>query len=484
MKKKIAAICALVMIFTVFAPSVGAINVIMNSSYLKFPDQEPVVENGVTLVPLRTIAEALGLEVTWDDPTDTVVIKKDNFFVELVIGSTTAKTSGGVKTLPAAPKIINSRTMVPLRFIAEEMGLTVLWNEKYQRVVINGQVDTQTVLVLPTENVTDVENPDAVEPEEAGSDEDFEAVEEETEFVDDSFYAMFSTSSSQISFAIPNLFLPEDTELEESFAYRSLDAFDAQHTLDWESVTLYESYADEAGINGILYVVQELAPYEGEEYDVSAAFDEYPESPERPRLENMEYIFSEANRILVERLCADLEIEIPEGYEEMDDEQLALALGFESEQAMSEFTAGYDIQELMMEIPEYADYWVAYEEYGILKEEYNNTVKTISGAKAYIIRNFSAVASQKEDDVWAEYFTSYLNSDSEVRYEGVEIIDFDGKKVVHATIYAEDPDDEQGTYDYYLYFDGDFRVTIWGGTLNGTEPSPEIIDAFTTLNIQ
>lgn len=149
MKKKLALILVLVMAFASVGQSVGAINVIMNSSFVEFPDQEPVIENGTTLVPIRPIAEKLGLEILWDDPTDTVTLKKDSFYIELVIGSTVAKTSSGEKTLLTAPKIINSRTMVPLRFIAEELGLTVSWNEEYQRVVIAGEVDTFVAPVPP-----------------------------------------------------------------------------------------------------------------------------------------------------------------------------------------------------------------------------------------------------------------------------------------------------------------------------------------------
>lgn len=479
MKKKIALITVMIMVFMSIAQSVGAINVIMNSSFLPFPDQEPVVQNGTTLVPIRAVAEALGLEVGWDDPTDTVTLKKDNFYIELVIGSTTAKTSSGTKTLLTAPCIINSRTMVPLRFIAEEMGLTVSWNQEYQRVVIAGEVDTQTVPVPPVEETTDAAS-DATEPVEDGTDvviQDSEPVEEETEFIEEVAELTFiDAQSSSISFEMPVTYLPEDTDSEESFAYRSLDAFDAQHTYNWEIVSTYESYAD--GTSGILFIVQDLGPYEGEVYDVARAMDEYPDAPEAVEID-FGYIMSEVERLIMEQMCAEMEVEIPEGYEEMEDEELATHLGFESAEAMDEYMSVLVEEFDMYQIPEYADYMNYREEYNT----YRADVDEINNAKNYAIRMFSEVKGEFDDETWAQLFTNHLNADDEVRYEGVEVIDFDGKKLIHATIYAEDPDDEQGVYDYYEYRDGDSVVTIFGGTLFGGEPAPEAVEALSGITV-
>ncbi len=479
MKKKIAIICAAVMLVMSFSQSVGAINVIMNSALLEFPDQEPVIENGTTLVPIRAVAEALGLEVTWDDATDTVVLKKDNFYVELVIGSTVAKTSAGVKKLAVAPKIINGRTMVPLRFIAEEMGLIVLWNDEYQRVIINGQVDTQTAPIPPAEEPTG-EAPTAEGVETATDTAADEVVlEEETEAVPEIELTMITTPNTSLLFEIPDTYLPEDTDDEQSFAYRSLDGFDAQHKYNWEIVSQYECYADEDAKSGIIFIVQELEPYEGEEFDVARASDDYPEAPERVEFD-YEYIFSEIERLIVEQICAEKEIEVPEGYEEMEDEDLAIALGFESGEEMNAYMETVDTQALLYEIPEY----VEFAEYQQANGEYRREVNEINNARNYAIRHFDRVYEELDDETWAMIFSSNLNSDIEVRYESVEVIDFEGKKVVHAVIYAEDPDDEQGTYEYYRYQDGDTLVTIFGGTLFESEASLEVSEILANMIIQ
>lgn len=484
MKKKIALICLVVILAMSFAQNAGAINVIMNSSYLSFPDQEPVIVNGTTLVPIRTVAEALGLEVTWDDPTDTVVLKKDSFFIELVIGSTVAKTSSGVKSLPQAPIIINSRTMVPLRFIAEEMGLAVHWNDTYKRIVIVGQVDTtvkeqiEAETDVVSENVsTQVSRPvtdEAVDTPEIEAETDF--VEEVAE---DVAVTTIHAASSSVVLELPLTYSAEDPDDEESFAYRSIDAFDAQHTYNWDVVTVYESFTDEAATSGIVYIVQELSPYEGEEYDLSMMNAEYPTAPETVSV-NWRELYSEINRLLMEQLCADRGVDVPEDYEEMSDEEKAEYLGFESTEEMSEFLAEYDTQSIMEQIPEYVEYMNYMEEYNIYKEEYN----IIKYTKDYACRNFDKVYSNATDEEWATFFTQYFNTDVEVRYEGVEILDINNRKIIHATIYAEDPDDEQGVYEYYRYADGDCLITIFGGTLFGSEAAGEVVDVLNNITIQ
>lgn len=503
MKRKIALICASVMLLMCLAQPVGAVNVIMNSALVNFPDQEPVVVNNSVLVPLRTVAETLGLEITWDDPSDTVVVKKDNFYVELVIGSNKAKTPGGVKTLSAAPVIINSRTMVPIDFIAEQFGLMVLWNSEYQRIIINGQVDTQTVVKPPVEEVTDVE---AVEGEassetsdnvQEGESTDGEVIEEETELLVE--YNSIDLPSSSILLEIPDTYFPEDTENEESFAYRSLDGFDAQHTYNWEIVSLYECFADEESKNGILYIVQDLVPYEGDEYDLGSMNQEYPEAPERPKRPQFpeidwEVFQYELEYAIISQVFTDLEVEMPEDVMELEEEQLIELLGLESKEAYDEqVQLSMEVADLST-VPGYDDYlaWqdemqiyneedaLYREEYNIYLEEYNEIAKV----KNYAVRNFPAIAANASDEEWATLFSAVLNTDEEVRYENVEILDFDGKKVVHAMIYAEDPDDEQGTYEYYRYQDGDTMVTIFGGTLFGSEPSPEISEILANMIVQ
>jgi hypothetical protein len=86
------------------------------------------VEGGSrTLVPLRSLAEALGFEVGWVEP-DQINIMRGGSVINMYINKPGYMVDGMEKQLDAPPFIMGSRTMVPLRFIAEELGCTVQYD--------------------------------------------------------------------------------------------------------------------------------------------------------------------------------------------------------------------------------------------------------------------------------------------------------------------------------------------------------------------
>jgi Copper amine oxidase N-terminal domain len=86
------------------------------------------VEGGSrTLVPLRSLAEALGFEVGWVEP-DQINIMRGGSVINMYINKSGYMVNGMEKQLDAPPFIMGSRTMVPLRFIAEELGCTVQYD--------------------------------------------------------------------------------------------------------------------------------------------------------------------------------------------------------------------------------------------------------------------------------------------------------------------------------------------------------------------
>lgn len=117
------------------------IKVVVNGSYLSF-DQPPVIINGRTLVPLRAIFEALGAEVEWEAETKSIMAFKGDMGVLMYIDSAvmTKGQVGGTAsdvTLDTAPTIINGRTMVPARAVAEAFGCSVNWDSSTKTVIIN-----------------------------------------------------------------------------------------------------------------------------------------------------------------------------------------------------------------------------------------------------------------------------------------------------------------------------------------------------------
>lgn len=100
-------------------------------------DAAPIIENGRTLVPARAIFEALGAKVDWNAARQEVTVTTAAADVKLTINSRTATVNGAARTLDVAAKIIDSRTYVPLRFIAEAIGAEVEWDSATSTVKVN-----------------------------------------------------------------------------------------------------------------------------------------------------------------------------------------------------------------------------------------------------------------------------------------------------------------------------------------------------------
>jgi len=96
----------------------------------------PVIVKGRTLLPIRALIETMGGSVGWDDNTKKVTIKLKNTTIVLTINKNQATVNGKAKEMDVAPQIINSRTMVPLRFVTEQLGCQVDWNADTKTVTI------------------------------------------------------------------------------------------------------------------------------------------------------------------------------------------------------------------------------------------------------------------------------------------------------------------------------------------------------------
>lgn len=98
--------------------------------------QPAVIIKGNTLVPMRTIFEALGAEVKWNGSTQTVTAVKEKTTIVLPIGKKTAQVNGNNITLTTPAQLINQTTMVPLRFVGEALGADVRWNSSERTITI------------------------------------------------------------------------------------------------------------------------------------------------------------------------------------------------------------------------------------------------------------------------------------------------------------------------------------------------------------
>ena len=107
-------------------------------------DSPPVIKNNRTLLPIRAVVEALGGTVGWDETERKVTVILGSKTIELWIGKSIAKVNGIDTPIDAAnskvvPEIINSRTMLPLRFVAENLGCTVEWDGTTKTITITYQ---------------------------------------------------------------------------------------------------------------------------------------------------------------------------------------------------------------------------------------------------------------------------------------------------------------------------------------------------------
>ncbi len=102
-------------------------------------DQPPVIIEGRTLVPMRAIFEKLGATVGWDGETSTASGVKDEKTVSFVIGENFIGIDSEKKALDVPAQIINSRTMIPARAVAEAFGCNVDWDGTTQTVIITSK---------------------------------------------------------------------------------------------------------------------------------------------------------------------------------------------------------------------------------------------------------------------------------------------------------------------------------------------------------
>ena len=117
------------------------ITVQLDGKTLNF-DVQPQLIGGRTMVPLRTIFESLGATVDWNNDTKTVTAFNELYYVQATINDYNMKVNGETKTLDIPPLLVDGRTLVPARFVAEAFGAKVDWDAKTSTVYIQSELNT------------------------------------------------------------------------------------------------------------------------------------------------------------------------------------------------------------------------------------------------------------------------------------------------------------------------------------------------------
>lgn len=112
------------------------VNIYINAKLVSF-DQEPIIINGNTLVPMRGVFEALGATIEWKNETQTVILSKENIIVSLKIGEKLAIKNDVDIEISQPAILLNNKTMVPIRFVSKSLGAKVIWDQKNHSVFID-----------------------------------------------------------------------------------------------------------------------------------------------------------------------------------------------------------------------------------------------------------------------------------------------------------------------------------------------------------
>ncbi len=112
------------------------VSVSVDNTAVVFEDQTPVIIEGHTLVPIRAVFEQAGAKVDWNQDTQTATITKDSYVVTIKYGDSVMYKNGQAIALEQPADVINNRTMIPVRAIAEAMDFSVTWDGHHSLILV------------------------------------------------------------------------------------------------------------------------------------------------------------------------------------------------------------------------------------------------------------------------------------------------------------------------------------------------------------
>lgn len=151
--KKLIGVVSAIFVSIIMSTTVSAtdnISVTVNGSPITF-DVPPQIINGRTMVPLRAIFESMGATVAWNNETKTITAIKDNKTVQMTVDNSTIYINGSARIMDVSPTVVDGRTLVPARFVAEAFEADVNWDAKTSTVVIGDSIESN--LINPSENL-------------------------------------------------------------------------------------------------------------------------------------------------------------------------------------------------------------------------------------------------------------------------------------------------------------------------------------------
>ena len=139
-KKTLCLLVTMLLLVSTITPVManGDIKVKIDGQQIAF-DVPPQLINDRTMVPLRAIFEALGATVLWDGETRTVTAYNEAYYVKATIDKQDMYVNGEARQMDIAPMIVEGRTLVPARFVAEAFNCQVDWDGTNKTVSISSR---------------------------------------------------------------------------------------------------------------------------------------------------------------------------------------------------------------------------------------------------------------------------------------------------------------------------------------------------------
>ena len=151
----------LIIVLAAFAIPVIAednIKVLLNGTELSF-DAPPKSINDRTMVSMRKIFEELGAEVNWKDETQTVTATKDDIIIIMQIDNVIISVNGKDIELDVPPQLVDNRTLVPVRAVAEGLQADVKWDGNTQTVIITKEEKSDIPINSDTAIIGNISKP-------------------------------------------------------------------------------------------------------------------------------------------------------------------------------------------------------------------------------------------------------------------------------------------------------------------------------------
>jgi len=120
------------------------IRIQVNGEEIIFNDQQPIIQDGRVLIPVRGVFDALGYDISWDSSEQRVSLTaQDGTVASFTIGGTSITVISQTRmpriqiiTMDVPAQIINGNTMIPLRAVADAIGADVQWDGELSIAII------------------------------------------------------------------------------------------------------------------------------------------------------------------------------------------------------------------------------------------------------------------------------------------------------------------------------------------------------------